>query len=447
MNEIQAEAHERLSSRSADAYRTDRELENRSPQGRPSSEPRRKVAYIMSRFPKFTETFVLYEMLAVERCGLEVEVYPLQRERTKRMHPEAVALVERARFAPLVSVGVLRSNLHFLRRKPAAYIGALWTLARANFGSARYFFAALAFFPKTVHFARSMAEEGVDHVHAHFASHPAAAAFVIHRLTGIPFSFTAHGSDLHRDRHMLREKVAEAAFTITISEFNRDLIVKECGERFRDRVKVIHCGVNTEFFRPREHSPEGRPEAPFKVLCVGTLHEVKGQGYLIDACSVLAKRGVRFSCELVGDGPDMSSLRKRAENAGIADRVVFHGARTQADIAELLHGADVVAAPSVPTRNGRREGIPVSLMEAAASGVALVASRITGVPELVEDGAVGLLVNPGDADALADALERLAHDSVLRRKYGDEARRKALREFDLDANARDLCDLFSETRA
>jgi glycosyltransferase involved in cell wall biosynthesis len=313
---------------------------------------------------------------------------------------------------------------------------------RANFGSARYFFGALAFFPKAVHFGRSMALDGVQHVHAHFASHPAAAAFVIHRLTRIPYSFTAHGSDLHRDRHMLSEKVEEAAFVATISNFNRELIVRECGEAFAEKVKVIRCGVNTDFFRPPAAGRSLRPGAPFRIFCVGTLHEVKGQAYLIEACAKLAARGLKFSCEFVGEGPDASKLRKLAAEAGIADRVVFHGAQSRHQLVQLLHQADVVVAPSVPTANGRREGIPVSLMEAAACGLPLVASRITGVPELVEDGVVGFLVEPRDSTELAAALERLAGDSPLRRRFGAEARFKVLREFDLALNAEVLADSF-----
>jgi colanic acid/amylovoran biosynthesis glycosyltransferase len=170
-----------------------------------------KVAYMMSRFPKITETFILYEMLAVEGKGVEVEVYPLVRERTELMHPEAKQYLERAHFQSYLSWSLVRSHLYFLRHKPRVYLGTLGTLLRANWSSPRFFTRAIGLFPKAVHYARLMAADGVTHIHAHFASHPAAAAFVIHRLVNIPYSFTAHGSDLHRDRHMLPEKVSEAA--------------------------------------------------------------------------------------------------------------------------------------------------------------------------------------------------------------------------------------------
>src|SRR5215831_17552064 len=176
-----------------------------------------KVAYIMSRFPKLTETFILYEMMAIRQQGVQVEVYPLLREREALMHPEAVQFVESAHFQPFISFPIVRANLHFLWKKPLVYLKTLWDLLHANWGSFNFFTGVIGVFPKTVLFAYQMRADKVQHVHAHFASHPAAAGFIIHRLVGIPYSFTAHGSDLHRDRHMLREKVAEAAFVAAIS--------------------------------------------------------------------------------------------------------------------------------------------------------------------------------------------------------------------------------------
>lgn len=399
-----------------------------------------RVAYLMSRFPKLTETFILYEMLAVERRGVAVEVYPLQRERTRTMHPEAVPFVARAHFAPFLSPGVLGAQLRFLVRQPRAYLGALLVWLRATLGSVRYLAGALVFFPKAVWFAERMQAAGVTHVHAHFASHPAAAALVIRRLTGIPYSFTAHGSDLHRDRHMLREKVAEADFVVAISDYNRNVIVAECGERAAAKTIVLHCGVDTAVFEPGRCGP--RSTGRLRILCTGTLHEVKGQTFLIEACRLLAARGVDFECALVGDGPDRQRLGEQVDRAGLAERVAFLGRRTRADVVRLLGEADVLVAPSVPSRDGRREGIPVAIMEGAACGLPVVASRLSGIPELVEDGKQGCLVPPGDAPALADALERLQRDPELRLALGREGRAKVLSEFDLDTNAASLAQRF-----
>ncbi|HYM82216.1 MAG TPA: glycosyltransferase family 4 protein [Candidatus Limnocylindria bacterium] len=405
---------------------------------------RPKIAYVMSRFPKLTETFVLYEMDAVEAQGTRVEVYPLQSQREAKMHAEAARWVERAHYGPLLSWPILQANLAAFARRPVRYTSTLLSVVRRNWGSARYLSGGLAFFPKAVYWADRMANEGVDHVHAHFASHPAAVAWVIHRLSGIPYSFTAHGSDLHRDRHMLRDKVADAEFVVAISSYNRQVILDECGPQADPKVVVIHCGVDLDAFHPERASAKqnGHPPA-LDVLCIGTLHEVKGQTYLIEACRQLAERGHQVACHLIGDGEDQQQLVRQARQAGIADRVHFLGRLDQREVREALRRADVLAAPSVPTHNGRREGIPVALMEGMASGVPSVGSRISGIPELIEDGESGLLVEPRDAKGLADALERLLRDPQLRRRLGAAGRAKVEREFDLRKSAASLSRRFA----
>ena len=394
-----------------------------------------KLGYVTSRFPKLTETFVLYEILGLERSGAEVEFYPLLRERASVVHPEARPVVDRAHFLPFISWPILRSQVHFLRRRPRAYLGALGAVLKGTWGSLNFIVGGIGIFPKVAHAARAMDEEGVEHVHCHFSTHPAVAGFVIQRLTGIPYSFTAQGSDLHVDRHMLREKVAEAAFVVAISAYNRDLILHECGERWRDKIVVIHSGIETGFFEPADTR---RHDGRFNVLCVGTLHEVKGQAYLIEACRALFESGVDFTCQLVGEGDDRPALERQIAAAGMEGRINLVGQRTRGEVLELLRAADVLVAPSVPTKQGKREGIPIVLMEALATGIPVVASDISGIPELVEDGRTGLLVPPRDSAALARALLRLQEEQALGQRLGRAGRAKVEREFDAYANAGQL---------
>jgi len=413
---------------------------------RPTQRSAKKVAYLMSRFPKLTETFVLYEILAVERHGIDVEICPLRRERTRTMHAEAEALVARARFTPLLfSRQLVAAHAYFLRTNFRRYWLTLWQLLWANLGSRRYFVAAVVFFPKAVLLARMLQQMEVTHVHAHFSSHPAAVAFAIGRLTGISYSFTAHGSDLHCDRHMLREKTAHARFVVAISQYNRRIILAECGDQYADKVQVIHCGVDLQRFASREGpTPHERGETPLQIACVGSLHEVKGQTYLIEACRLLRERGVDVLCHIVGDGEDRARLVRQAEREGLADSVRFHGKLPQDKLRALLAGIDVLVTPSVPTRSGRREGLPVVLMEALARGLAVVASDLSGIPELVEDGETGLLAPPRDAAAVADQIERLGRDPELRQRLARAGREKVVREFDLAKNAATLVGHFRE---
>ena len=400
------------------------------------------MAYVMSRFPKLTETFVLDEILELERSGFRVEVFPLWRESAEVIHEAARPVVARAHFTPLLDLEILHDNLRALWRAPRRYLGALGTLLVANRGSLRYGLGALASFPKAVSFARRMRALGVDHVHAHFASHPAAVAFVVGRLSQIPWSFTAHGSDLHREQAMLAEKVAEARFVVAISDYNRDFILEHVGGTWRDKIRVIHCGVDLAALQPdasRGVDPKTvSPAAPLEIVCVGTLHEVKGQRYLLEACAGLVRRGIDWRCHLVGDGPDRKPLEALASRLGIVDRVVFHGACERAAVHALFASADVAVAPSVPTADGRREGIPVVLMEAAAWGLPLVASRLSGIPEIVGDDETGLLAEPRDVPGLEAALARLASEPETRQRLGSAARRRVEEEFQLSHNVAQL---------
>jgi colanic acid/amylovoran biosynthesis glycosyltransferase len=406
------------------------------PMGSPSA-VRPKVAYIMSRFPKLSETFVLYEMLALEQHGVDVEVFPLINERAKVMHDEARPFVARARYQPALSMPILKAQWRFLRTQPRAYLELWRDVLRGTWGSANYLVGGLGILPMAVRFAEEMRALGVTHIHAHFANHPTVAALAAHRLSGIPFSFTAHAHDLYVDQHMLERKVRAAAFVVAISEYNKELIVKRCGEDMRDKIKVIHCGVDTSLFRPRQKVPGG----PFTIVCVGALEEKKGQTYLVEACRLLKQRDLDFVCHLIGEGPNRTALEQQIQRAGLAGRVRLEGGRPRAEVLRMLDQADVVALPSIRTKSGRMEGIPVALMEPMACEVPVVSTSISGIPELVEDGVTGLLVPPRDPVALAAALERLERDPELGRRMGQAGRATVLREFDLAETTKQLASM------
>jgi glycosyltransferase involved in cell wall biosynthesis len=414
-----------------------------SDQPAPEAAPLR-IAYVMSRFPKLTETFILFEMAAVERQGPEIRLFPLLRERESAMHPEAAPYVARATYLPFLSPAILASHGYFLRRAPRRYLGTLGAMLRGTWRSPNFLLGGIGIFPKVVHAARLMQRDGVGHVHCHFATHPALAGFLIHRLVGIPYSFTAHGSDLHVDRTMLCQKVAEAAFTVTISDDNRAVFERECG-RPLPSLEVIHCGVDTTVFHPVPRV--AAPDQPLAILAIGTLHEVKGQAHLVEACRLLVAAGVPFTCRFVGEGPDRSARQRQVADAGLSDRIEFLGRRTRAEIAGLIGSSDVLVAASVPTRSGKREGIPVVLMEAMSAGLPVVASALSGIPELVVDGASGLTVPPGDAPAIAAALRRLYDDPELRARLGVAARKRVVAEFDVDRNASRLIERFAAVAA
>lgn len=409
-----------------------------------AAQPTLRVAYVMSRFPRLSETFVLFEMIALEAAGATVEVFPLIKERARVVHPEARPYLERMHYQVAASPRVVLSNLWWLRTHPGRYLRTLLAVVRGTYRSMNFLFGGLAAFPKTAHYAREMDELGVDHVHCHFANHPALAGFVIHRLTGIGYSFTAHGSDLHVDRTMLADKVREAAFVVTISDYNRRMIVEACESgTSTEHVHVVHCGVDTTVFAPSATIEKN--DGVLRVVSVGTLHEVKGQRYLLNALADARRRGVDVRCVLVGDGPDRQMLESLSDELDLADVVEFVGRRTREQIAEHIAEADALVAPSVPTSGGKREGIPVVLMEAMSAGLPVVSSRLSGIPELVDDGVNGLLAEPFDSAQIADALECLASEPARRRELGANARATVLADFDVANNARTLLGLMVST--
>lgn len=401
------------------------------------------LAYVMSKFPVVTETFILYEILEIERLGFQVEVRPLRRVSSHTVHPEAAAMLERAKFLPLLSPAILAACVRALLKKPRRLIGALASILVGTWGSWKDLAAGCAYFPKCVRMAEELEANGVRHVHAHFANHPALAAWIVNRLTGIGYSFTAHATDIQVNHAMLDRKIADSAFAVTVSEHNLDYIRGIVGEELARKVRIVHCGVDLDLFE-RGHEIERVDEQPLELLCVGRLMVLKGHRHLINACARLNERGVNFVCRLIGEGPLEAELRAQAIELGIADRIRFEGARPRLEVLSRLRTSDIFVLTSVRTPQGSREGIPVALMEAMACGRPVVASRLSGIPELVEDGVSGLLTEPGDVSGVAEAIERLAGDPALRAAMGTASRKKVEAEFDLKSNARQLAALLLE---
>lgn len=398
------------------------------------------VAYTMSRFPKLTETFILYEMIALEEAGVRVELFPLLKENQDVHHQEVAKWMERAHFYPFISGKIIAANLRYLIKKPITYLRTIFEVLFGTISSLNFFFGALGVLPKAVLFAQEMEKLGVKHLHCHFCTHPAIAGLIVFRLSGIPFSFTAHGSDLHVDQTMLGKKIAAAKRAVTISNFNKEVMVSASGESLRNKIDVIHCGVDPDLFQCHDRNRE--PGAPFQILCVASYEEVKGHKFLVDACKILNDRGVPFRCHLVGYGPLRSQVEQQIGELGLSEYFEIHGGLPRHKVLEMHALADVLILPSVPTKSGKKEGIPVVLMEGMSSCLPVVSCNISGIPELVQDGVSGILVEPKNAAAIADALQQLHENPGLRQQMGTAGREFVCREFDLKKNARKLFGVF-----
>jgi glycosyltransferase involved in cell wall biosynthesis len=300
----------------------------------------------------------------------------------------------------------------------------------------------LAIFLRAVGAAHQLKGEGVDLLHSHFAWLSGAAAWVCSRLLGIPFTVTTHAYDHYFSNDLLSLVVNQADHVVTISEYNRQHLKTEVGRPSGD-ISVIHCGVNVQLLRRKQIEEDERvPNQPIRILSVGSLQAKKGHTYLIDACHHLERRGIEFRCSIVGAGPAESALRRKIGEANLQTRVHLLGARPHPDILDSYHQHDIFVLASVVASGGDMDGIPVVLMEAGAASLPLVSTRVSGIPELVRHGQTGLLVEPGNATALADAIATLAADPVLRDSLGQRARLLVCSEFDIETNAGHLASLF-----
>jgi colanic acid/amylovoran biosynthesis glycosyltransferase len=398
------------------------------------------IAYVASRFPEVTQTWMLRELDGVEsdprfECEL-LSLFPPMK-RTATVHPAAEPWMARFR-RPHPGRAVL-DTLWWLGRAPGRLLTAI---AMVIGGYARHpalLLRALATVPIAAAHARSLATLGVDHLHAHTATYPLLAAWLCHRLTGVSYSFTAHAHDIFVDQSFLRPRLAAADFAVAISDFNRGFLAAYGGDRVAP-VYVVRCGIEPSAYRFRERAPE--PTGPVRALAVGGLKDYKGHGVLLEALASGGPEVERVSLDLVGDGPLREALEERVRTLGLTDRVRFHGALPEPAVTELLDRADLFVLPSVITPNGTTEGLPVVLMEALAAGVPVVASRVSAVPELIRDGKTGLLAEPDDPADLCSTIARLLADPAGARRRAEAGRALVERDHDAARSAAALANLF-----
>lgn len=425
------------------------------PEGSPSIniEPRIRtaIAVLMTRFPQIDETFILREIDELERQGQPVLVVPLLRGQQKVVHDEAKPWVNRALYVPLFSPAVFASNVKAFLRGPLRYLRLLWTLIAGTFLRPSTLIRTLALFPKSVHLAMVLPKRGIRHVHAHFASHATTMALIVSSLSDITYSFTVHGPDVFVHRMLLREKIAGARFIRSISMFNKAFLCGLFPALTEGKIEVVHSGVNPEVYEQAalEHEPapaQPTPKRKLRLLSVAALTPSRGFPFLVDACARLVRSGAEIECRIVGAGPLREATEQWIAEHGLSDSVKLVGLLPQHEVARLMGEADVFVLPSVIAVDGQMDGIPVSLIEAMAAGKPVIASTISGIPELVKDNVNGILVDAAYAGRLAEAVQRLYADPLLRERLGRAGQLKVRQEFDLRRNAAALVALFDRHR-
>lgn len=402
-----------------------------------------KIAYVLTRFPALTATFVVNEMYWLRGHDIQLRIFSLYDPLPEPVHERARELLPYASYSPLVSWPVLAAHGYFLRRSPGRYLRALASSIRYTYREPKMLLRALSIFPKSVYFARQAEALGIEHIHAHFVTLGSVAATIVADLLELPLTIHPHAVGLFsRNQHAVRLQLDRATRIVTISSYHRDYIARLCPDRKRDEIEIVYCGVETEQFGRRAAEPEaGRP---IQILSVGRLVEKKGHRYLVAACALLAQRGLDFQCRIVGTGPELGALEALIEENDLSDRVVLLGACSHEQVLELCQTSDVFALACVRARDGDQDGLPVSLMEAMACELPVVTTPIAGIPDLVQDGETGLLVGDRDAATLADALAGLMMDPVLRRRLGRQGRQKIEETFEIHGNISRLAAIFRQ---
>ncbi len=398
-----------------------------------------KVAYVLSRFPHLTETFILREMLLLREMGYDVHVFSLFDPLPYPVHRQAETMLPYTHYSPLIrSRALLAANARFLLKSPLRYARALYhavTLARHE---PQILARSLLLFPKAVYFAQVMQQLGIEHIHAHFVWVNGIVAQVVADLIGVTVSLHPHAFGLFmRDPRDVSHQLALADGVITVSEYHRQFIADLCPRWSPEDIAIVHYGIDPQDFTPQKNPP---PDDRIRILSVGSLTAKKGHPYLIEACAGLKERGIPFHCTIVGAGPQRETLAAQIARLSLQDEVTLAGAKPQAEVRDLYAHSDIFALACIIAPDGDRDGMPNVLLEAMAMQLPVVTTPVTGIPELVLNGETGLLVPSGDAAALAEALARLANDEDLRHRLGQRGRQKVIAEFDIHQTAARLAD-------
>ncbi|HEX4734157.1 MAG TPA: glycosyltransferase [Thermoleophilaceae bacterium] len=399
------------------------------------------MAYLVSRYPAISHAFVQREVLALRDAGVEVHTFALRRAGDS----DVLSVVDEAErdatyaIQPVRWGRLLADHARALATRPGAYAKTLSRALRLGIG-ARGLVWQLFYFAEAIAVWAEMRRRGLQHVHVHFANPAADVAMLATEFGGGDWrwSLTLHGpAEFFEVRgNRLPEKLTSAAFVACASDWSRSQAMSLVPAHVWPRFTVVRGGVDPAEWRAA--APESHTR--LEVLNVGRLAPVKGQALLIDAIARLRDDGIDAHARIVGDGPERDTLQRRIDELALRDAVELTGPVGQDRIRELYAQADVFCLPSF------REGLPFVLIEALAMELGVVATRIMGIPELVEDGESGLLVAPGRVEELAAALAELARDPERRRRLGAGGRATVERDYVLSRLASEMRELFRAER-
>ncbi|MDB5289195.1 MAG: glycosyltransferase [Phycisphaerales bacterium] len=395
-----------------------------------------RLAYMTGEYPRATDTFIQREVAALRAAGVHVQTLSVRRPSDKEnVGPETQAERTGTKYLlPACPWDLFKTHVKLLATSPRRYLSALRTALFVRPAGLKPFLWQLAYFAEAGLVARTMREHQLSHLHNHFSNSSCSVAMLASEMGGFTFSFTMHGpAEFFEPKYWrVDEKIRRALFVCCISHFCRSQAMVFAPQEKWPKLHVVHCGVDPSQFTPARHEGDGR-----RLLFVGRLAAVKGLPILLEAVALIKGEAPLLLLTVAGDGPDRAKLEQQARELGLAENVRFVGYQSQAQVRQLLGATDVFVMSSFA------EGVPVVLMEAMAAGVPVVATRIAGVPELVEEGASGFLVPPGDARSLAERVRTLLDDPALRQRFGAAGRAQVEAEFNLATESQRLVQILT----
>lgn len=387
------------------------------------------ILIVVSDFPKVTETFVLRNVQHYLRQGHMVEVCHIKPYRQAEVvHGRFAEVTKHALGLPWLSGAAIVQAI----RAPGLTVSSIAKITGAFLGKPRHLLISLALIPKALALAAHCKSAGIEHIHAEFAGYPATVAWIAARVAGLPFSFSAHAHDIFITQGLLATKAKDARFVRAISDFNKTFL-ERLPNYPKNKTEVLRCGVALP---EASGPPRLRGDGPLRLVFVGALLPRKGVDVLLNALKSLPKT-LEWHLDILGGGSQAEPLQALAAELP-KDRVVFHGPQPSDKVQDAMQNADVVVVPSREGEEGRSEGIPVVLMEAMSLSRPVIASRLSGIPELVIDGETGLLVPPDDVAALSAALTRLAGEPELAATLAQAGRARVAEMFDIEKTAQQL---------
>src|SRR6266404_3053913 len=387
-------------------------------------------AYLFERFPSFGQTFCYREVAELDRQGVASAIFSIRNPKDEPPQEWDPRIIERVHYVPEEKELLNDVRSASKKRKLTPEI-----VAALDHWGRRTDFLRLY---QAVYVGLRLQELGARHVHAHFAGMAARTAFWIHRFFPMTFSFTAHANDIFAPRHFeigLDKLVDVARVIVTETDYAAQFLRERFPER-ADRIHRIYNGLNLAEFGRTDFSP-----APLLIVAVGRLIAKKGFADLIRACGLLAESGKSFQCEIIGEGPLENELHAQIDQLNLQDRIELSGAKPQREVRQRLAAASVFVLPSVVDAHGGMDNLPTVIMEAMATGLPVISTDVGGIPEMVVQNETGFLVRPGDAVALAGAMEKVTDDRSFAQRLGDAGYRRAQELFSIEKNVRDLCAL------